>query len=238
VQQASDRQATFVADASHQLRTPLASLMLRLENLGADLPCDRNPELAELCEEVERMHRIVEGLLQLATVDQSRLCIEEVSLAELIEQRVRAAQPRAEALATKITFPVESMSPLAVSTDCTLVGSAFEAVLDNAIKFSPPDGEVRVAVAVDKDHAEVTVSDQGPGLPVQDLQRIGDRFWRSSRHQNVEGTGLGLAVARSMLEAVGGTLAFAANMPSGLTVTLRLPRAATTAPSSTSNGAS
>lgn len=237
VQQSSDRQASFVADASHQLRTPLASLMLRLENLGADLPPDRNPELVELHEEVERMHRIVEGLLQLATVDQTRLCLESVPLPELIDQRVRAAQPRADTLETKITFCAESASPLEISTDRTLVGSAFEAVLDNAVKFSPPGGEVTVTLAVEHEFASVTVSDQGPGLPAKDLARIGDRFWRSGRHQNVDGTGLGLAVARSMLEAVGGTLAFAANAPCGLSATLRLPRTATNSPSKTPSGA-
>ncbi len=232
VQQFSDRQASFAADASHQLRTPLASLMLRLENLGAELPPDHNPELVELYEEVERMHSIVEGLLQLATIDQTRLSIESVCLAELIDQRVRAAQPRAHALATKIALDTGPAGPLQVSTDCTLAGSAFEAMLDNAIKFSPQDGEVTVALAAEQDYAAVTVSDQGPGLPVKDLERIGDRFWRSSRHQNVDGTGLGLAVARSMLEAVGGTLAFAANAPSGLTVTMRLPLTTATAASS------
>jgi len=96
--------------------------------------------------------------------------------------------------------------------------------LDNAIKFSPPQGTVAVRVLLEPATVRCVVSDTGAGLLDSEFERIGDRFWRSKRHQNVHGTGLGLAIVRVLQEAVGGDLTFAPNTPSGLSVTLSLPR--------------
>lgn len=104
-------------------------------------------------------------------------------------------------------------------------GSALDAVIDNALKFGPEDSRVRVLVAVRRSEVAVTVSDAGPGLTAEELARAGDRFWRSARHQNVDGSGLGLSIARTLLQAAGGSLTFAPVQPTGLAVTLAVPRA-------------
>lgn len=96
-------------------------------------------------------------------------------------------------------------------------------MLDNALKFSPDGGTVAVTVRLGRDEVAVTVADQGPGLTEEELARVGDRFWRSTRHQNVDGSGLGLSIARTLLMAGGGSLEFAAAEPYGLAVTLALP---------------
>jgi signal transduction histidine kinase len=102
-------------------------------------------------------------------------------------------------------------------------GSALDAVLDNALKFSPEGGTVAVTVRLGRRDVTVTVADQGPGLTEEELSRVGDRFWRSARHQNVDGSGLGLSIARTLLLAGGGSLEFAAVEPTGLAVTLSVP---------------
>lgn len=117
-------------------------------------------------------------------------------------------------------------------------GSALDAVIDNALKFTPAGGVVTVVVTATAERIAVAVSDTGPGLTEEEAERIGDRFWRSPRHQNVDGSGLGLSIARTLLAANGGTLTFGPRAPGGagagdgtggaeggLTVTLSVPRA-------------
>ena len=109
--------------------------------------------------------------------------------------------------------------------DPVLFGSALDAVLDNAIKFSPPGGTVGVGVVPDGADIRVDVWDQGPGLSADELARVGDRFWRSASSQNVPGCGLGLSIARTLLDATGGRLRFAPAEGGGLRVSLSAPRA-------------
>ncbi len=103
-------------------------------------------------------------------------------------------------------------------------GSALDAVLDNALKFSPAGSTVRVGLTITRDEVTASVTDAGPGLTEEELARVGDRFWRSSRHQNVDGSGLGLSIARTLLLAGGGSLGFASAEPNGLSVLLTVPR--------------
>ncbi len=101
-----------------------------------------------------------------------------------------------------------------------------DAVIDNAIKFTPGGKSVAVRVAVDGERVAVAVADSGPGLTDDELARVGDRFWRSARHQNVQGSGLGLSIARALLSQGGGGIAFGRREPHGLEVTLTVPRTA------------
>jgi K+-sensing histidine kinase KdpD len=109
--------------------------------------------------------------------------------------------------------------------DPVLFGSALDAVLDNAVKFSPADGRVEVGVVEEEGSLRVDVCDEGPGLDAEDLARIGDRFWRGARHQNVAGSGLGLSIARTLLDATACQLAFAPRATGGLRVSLVAPMA-------------
>ena len=110
--------------------------------------------------------------------------------------------------------------------DAVALSSALDAVIDNAIKFTPGGKSVAVRVAVDGERVAVAVADSGPGLTDDELTRIGDRFWRSARHQNVQGSGLGLSIARALLSQGGGAIAFGRREPHGLEVTLTVPRTA------------
>lgn len=108
--------------------------------------------------------------------------------------------------------------------DPVALSSALDAVVDNALKFTPAGEEVTVAVASAGDTCTIVVADHGPGLTSEELERVGDRFWRSNRHQNIKGSGLGLSISRVLLAAGGGSIAYAPNEPHGLRVTVTVPR--------------
>ncbi|CAM5732022.1 histidine kinase OS=Streptomyces tendae OX=1932 GN=GUR47_34610 PE=4 SV=1 [Streptomyces tendae] len=95
------------------------------------------------------------------------------------------------------------------------------------MKFTPPEETVRVEVASAGDTATVVVTDNGPGLTDEELTRVGDRFWRSGRHQNVNGSGLGLSICRALLAAGDGAISFGHHDPHGLQVTVTVPRTGT-----------
>jgi signal transduction histidine kinase len=92
------------------------------------------------------------------------------------------------------------------------------------VKFTPEGGTVDVTVAADGDTTTVVVTDTGPGLTDEELARVGDRFWRSGRHQNIKGSGLGLSIVRALLLAGGGSIDYAHHEPRGLRVTVSVPR--------------
>ena len=219
---ALDQQKAFVADASHQLRNPLAALLLRVELLGFELPDGHEAELGGVREEGVRLARVLDDLLGLATAEHARPEPEPTDLAPLVLARMDAWRPVAEQRGIELVW---DGPPAALGmADPIGFGSALDAVLDNALKFSPPGGRVRLLVAVRREEVAVTVFDAGPGLDEEELDRVGDRFWRSPRHQNVDGSGLGLSIARTLLLAGGGELGFAPVEPTGLAVTLAVPR--------------
>ncbi|MFE0459735.1 sensor histidine kinase [Kitasatospora sp. NPDC058965] len=219
---ALDQQRAFVADASHQLRNPLSALLLRVELLGLELPEGHEAELAQVREEGTRLARVLDDLLGLATAEGSRPQPEPVDLTSLVLARVDGWQPVAQQRGIRLGSGTPSY--LKAWTDPIGFGSALDAVLDNALKFSPPGGTVAVTLRTGRREVLVTVTDDGPGLTEEELARAGDRFWRSPRHQNVDGSGLGLSIARTLLLAGGGSLEFAPAEPHGLAVTLSVPR--------------
>ncbi|MFE9427208.1 ATP-binding protein [Kitasatospora sp. NPDC006697] len=219
---AMDQQRAFVADASHQLRNPLAALMLRVELLGLELPEGHEEVLIGVREEGVRLARVLDDLLGLATAEGSRPTPEPVELTGLVLARVDAWQP--VAAQRGIRLGAGTPPPAPAWADPIAFGSALDAVLDNALKFSPEGAEVAVTVRAGREEVAVTVRDGGPGLTEEELARVGDRFWRSGRHQNVDGSGLGLSIARTLLLAGGGALDFAPAEPHGLAATLRVPR--------------
>ncbi|MGW6913582.1 sensor histidine kinase [Kitasatospora sp. NPDC054939] len=219
---ALDQQKAFVADASHQLRNPLAALLLRVELLGLELPQGHEEELEGVREEGTRLARVLDDLLGLATAEHARPEPEPTDLAALTLARVDAWRPVAEQRGIELAF---EGPPTAMGlADPIGFGSALDAVVDNALKFGPEGSRVRLLVAVHRKEVVVVVSDTGPGLTGEELARAGDRFWRSPRHQNVDGSGLGLSIARTLVQASGGSLTFAAVSPTGLAVTLAVPR--------------
>ncbi|WP_079032328.1 sensor histidine kinase [Streptomyces specialis] len=227
VEEVLRRQRAFVADASHQLRNPLSALLLRIDLLGLELPED-SEEVASVRAEGKRLARVLESLLDLAVAEHATADLRVTDVAALVAERVSAWRPVADrrGVALRLTGPAAATGwadPLGLS-------SALDAIVDNALKFTPGGGEVRVAVSAGRDAVTVETADDGPGLEDAELERIGDRFWRSGRHQNVSGSGLGLSIVAALLAAGGAGISYARNEPHGLRVTVTVPRDAPDGP--------
>ncbi|TDC27857.1 HAMP domain-containing histidine kinase [Streptomyces sp. 8K308] len=221
VEQVLEQQRAFVADASHQLRNPLAALLLRIDLLGLELP-DDNAEIASVRAEGKRLATVLDGLLDLALAEHSPADLATTDVAALVAERLAAWQPVAERRGVDLHFS----GPAAATGWADPVGlsSALDAIVDNALKFTPSGGEVALTVAAGGDQVTIVTADTGPGLDEAELERIGDRFWRSGRHQNINGSGLGLSIVGALLGAAGAAVAYDHNRPHGLRVTITLPR--------------
>jgi signal transduction histidine kinase len=212
-----DSQEAFVADASHQLRTPLTALRLRLENLEADVGPGGQESLAGARDEVERLARLVGDLLALARSD-----AEGEQAAALDVSAVAAG--RAEAWSALLD---EREVRLVVRTDGPVVARAgagrLEQVLDNllanALEVSSPGATIRVMVRRNGDGVEIHVVDEGPGMRAEERARAFDRFWRAG---GGDGSGLGLAIVKRLVEADGGEVELRAAEPHGIDAVVRL----------------
>ncbi len=203
-------QEEFVADASHQLRTPLTALRLRLENLGGDVSDSARPDLERALDEVERLSRLVDGLLALARADVSP--VERVDLAKLVEERIEVWS----ALAAEQGVKLEANVVGTASVGADRLGQALENLLSNALAVSPQGGTVLVSGS----HGELHVIDQGPGLSEEERERAFDRFWRGGKSGT--GSGLGLAIVKRLIEIDGGTVELRAAPGGGLDAVIRL----------------
>ncbi|MET8754522.1 HAMP domain-containing sensor histidine kinase [Streptomyces sp. NPDC004667] len=218
------RQRDFVADASHQLRNPLATLVLRMENVEPYIaPGPGRTEHARALDEAERLEELLDGLLALARVESGAAELRDQDAARAVRDRVAAWRPVFRDAGLELT--VHGLpDTLGVRALPDTVGRVLDALLDNAVKFVPGGGRVEVsarrAAAGD---AVVRVADDGPGVTPDQLPSLLRRFTRSPEHQNVRGSGLGLAIADELARAGGGRLTAGANVPRGLAVELRLP---------------
>ncbi|MCA6092514.1 HAMP domain-containing histidine kinase [Streptomyces sp. SCA3-4] len=221
VENVLDQQRAFVADASHQLRNPLSALLLRIDLLALDLP-EGHGEVASVQAEGKRLARVLDDLLDLALAEHDPGDPQLTDIAEIVTDRVGAWSPVADRERVSLTY----RGPAAATgwADPIALSSALDAVVDNALKFTPEHARVEVTVGVDGDRVHISVADGGPGLTEEELTRIGDRFWRSNRHQNVSGSGLGLSISRALLAATGATLSYEHNRPTGLRATIVVPR--------------
>lgn len=225
VEDVLEQQRAFVADASHQLRNPLSALLLRIELLALELPED-NEEIASVRTEGKRLAEVLDDLLDLALAEHTEADLRVTDIGALTAERVAAWTPTAEAKGVHL---VGDCPPTTAWADPVTLSSALDAVIDNALKFTPEDQGVEVKVASNGSTSTVVVSDHGPGLTDEELARVGDRFWRSGRHQNIKGSGLGLSISRALLEAGGGSISYDHHEPHGLTVTVSVPRNGPTA---------
>ncbi|WP_052851398.1 sensor histidine kinase [Streptomyces avicenniae] len=221
VEEVMEQQRAFVADASHQLRNPLAALLLRIDLLGLELP-EGNEEIASVKTEGKRLAKVLDGLLDLALAEHSAADLRLTDVAALVAERVASWRPVADQKDVDLMLG----GPVAVTGWADPVGlsSALDAVVDNALKFTPPGGEVTVMVSSSADHVRIETTDTGPGLDDGELERIGRRFWRSGRHQNVGGSGLGLSIVGALLAAGSARISYAHAEPRGLKVTVDVPR--------------
>ncbi|GGX16504.1 two-component sensor histidine kinase [Streptomyces malachitofuscus] len=220
VESVLEQQRAFVADASHQLRNPLSALLLRIELLALELP-EGNEEIASVQAEGKRLAQVLDDLLDLALAEHSEADLQVSDIGALAAERVAAWAPTAEAKGVSLTG---TCPPTTAWADPVALSSALDAVIDNAVKFTPEGEAVEVSVASNGDVSTVVVTDNGPGLTDEELTRVGDRFWRSGRHQNIKGSGLGLSISRALLAAGGGSIVYERHEPHGLRVTVTVPR--------------
>ncbi|MGD9792737.1 MAG: ATP-binding protein [Acidimicrobiia bacterium] len=208
-------QRAFVADASHQLRTPLTALRLRLDQMrnGPD-----DEILAAAGEETARLQRIVEGLLVLARGDGAREAAVPVDLRALLAERAEMWGPLAEEVGVTLGL---WCAPTVVRARAGAVEQAIDNLLDNAIDHAPPGTSVEIDVRPVDDWVEVHVIDHGPGMVESERARAFDRFWRG-RHPTTGGTGLGLAIVRQVIVMSGGQVELHETPGGGLDVMLRL----------------
>jgi signal transduction histidine kinase len=213
-----DSQQAFVADASHQLRTPLAALRLRLENLERDVQQAGRNDLDAALAEVERLARLVDSLLTLARADAAVPAAEPVDVAAVVAGRVEHWTPHAEAHGVA----------LAASVPAGLRGlgtpGALEQVLDNllsnAIAVAPEGTTVRIEAGAGAGDIDLHVVDEGPGMTAEQRARAFDRFWRAGPPG--QGTGLGLAIVHRLVTADGGSIELREAPGGGLDAAIRL----------------
>jgi two-component system, OmpR family, heavy metal sensor histidine kinase CusS len=209
--EASFRQATrFSADASHELKTPIAVMQGELENaLQAAAPGSAQQQLfSNLLEETQRLKIITRGLLLLAQADagQLRLTLEPVDLSAELSDIIEDARVLAADL--RLGFDLAIPPHLCVHADRGMVRTAVTNLLANAVKHNEPDGKVTLTLAAIGNHAVMAICNTGPGIPKEDQSRIFERFYRAGRasRHNAEGIGLGLSLAREIVRAHGGDL--------------------------------
>jgi len=200
-------QRAFVADASHQLRTPMTALRLRLENLETERG-DEEGDLAAAIAEADRLSRVVDGLLSLARADGTRPGRERVDVEAVLHERVDAWGPLAEergvALLDGASPPAGGSSAVRALACPGYLEQVLDNLLSNALDATPPGGAVTIRAERVGDDVEVHVVDTGPGMTATDRARAFDRFWRKDEGSR-DGTGLGLAIAAQLVRASGGS---------------------------------
>lgn len=219
----------FVADASHELRTPVANLLVAVEALKTQIDRDPNQAkavVADLEREAQRLRDLVEQLLDLSLVesDHVRLRLEPFSPGDVIERAVRPFQPRAAQAGVALDVEIPSRLPR-VKGDSERTVQVLTNVLDNALKFTPRGGRVTVRAWEHHGAVRIAVADTGPGIPAHDVPHIFDRFYKADKaRRGRAGTGLGLAIAKRLVEAQGGTITVESREGAGTQVVVALPR--------------
>ncbi|MFN8035925.1 MAG: ATP-binding protein [Acidimicrobiia bacterium] len=219
LEQLVDSQQAFVADASHQLRTPLAALRLRLEMLEGDVDGEAAEDLEGAVAEVQRLSRLVDGLLALARAEQQRSAVEPVDLVEVVAGRVAAWS----AFATEHEVTLDTRLPASVRVLATpgQLEQVLDNVLNNALEVAPAGSAIVVEGDRRADRVVLRVSDAGPGMPASQRAHAFDRFWRSPDTQRT-GTGLGLAIVHQLVVADGGDVVLEESAAGGLMVIVTL----------------
>ena len=228
LQQSLTAQRQLVSDASHELRTPLTSLRINSELLAAEpgLPeAERQEILDRVVAQVTELGQLVAGVTELARGDdfpsediaegeEPEAAPGDVDFAEVVEAALAGARrdwPR--------TVFTADLEPCLVRGHAERLRTAVRNLLDNAAKFGPPDGPVEVRL----DAGELTVRDHGPGIPLGDLPRVFDRFYRATTARAVPGSGLGLSIVRQVAAGYGGTVQAESAAGGGTLLRFRLP---------------
>ena len=226
LEEAEGRRRSLTADIAHELRTPTSNIQGYMEAIKDGLFQPEPETIDTIHEQSLLLSRLVDDLRLLAQVDGGELQLQrtQTRLEELVQSCVDALRPRAEAKGVSLAVDVAETLP-ELDLDPTRIAQAVGNLLDNAVTHTPEGGSVTVSAQAVADAVEVVVADTGPGIAPGDLQRVFDRFYRAdpSRSRSTGGTGLGLTIARRLVEAHGGSIEAESVVGQGSRFIIRLP---------------
>ena len=229
VREAWDTQKRFIADASHELKTPLTVILANNSILEASVSEPENRQWLESSRyEAERMHKLIEEMLFLAKSDEGgyKLSLGEVNLSEVAERCCLSFETVAFDQNVFIDSAVEP--DVNVTTDASMAERVFGVLLDNAVKHSPEGGTVRFSMTEDAKSVTVTVSNEGDPIPEDDMSHIFERFYKSDASRTSDsaksGFGLGLAIAHDIVEKLGGSIGVKSSEADGTVFTVVLKK--------------
>lgn len=215
----------FLAFISHELKSPLGRIKVALEMLSEKNSTD--PEAAHLLQGMEKdlseSERLIEQLLVLSRIEMQLPAIEpqEVDVVELVKNASDSLEPLASVAGVRLTREAERGFRVCGSAE--LLQRAFANILENAIKFSPRGGEIRTVIRSLPQAVELQFLDQGVGIEPQECEKVFEPFYRGKSSGNRQGSGLGLFLARRIIDLHGGAIAVSPNQPSGARVTITIP---------------
>lgn len=225
-----ERRKKFVSDASHELKTPLATIKLICDSLVTQEEPDMQVVkefLGDLSDEVDRLTRVIERLLALTKLDSGNTTakFESVDIVVMLGTIVRKLTTTADAKEIVLYAELDEENAQPLMLDYDKMWEAIYNIVDNAIKYSPEGGFVRVSLVFEEDKAVVRIEDNGPGIPEEESERIFERFYRldDSRARDTGGTGLGLAIAREAVIMHGGAIFVEGSEGIGSIFTIELP---------------
>lgn len=218
----------FVSNVSHELKTPLSSVKVLSESilLQEDVPKEMYVEfLHDINSEVDRMTAIINDLLTLVKLDQKEIPLnfKEGDLNQLMADIAKRLQPLADA--KEIELKMDYLKEIKADMDEMKLSLAISNLIDNAIKYTPEKGIVRVTLDADHQHAFITVADTGIGIPEDEVNRIFERFYRvdKTRDRETGGTGLGLSITHSTIMMHNGSIKVTSKEEEGTTILVRIP---------------
>jgi two-component system sensor histidine kinase SenX3 len=216
----------FVANASHELKTPAASIQAAAETLRA--VADDDPDAvsrfaAQLEREARRLSRIVADLLDLSRLESGSELTERVRVDAIVREEAERFDDAGREAGVRVT--VHAPAPATVTGSARDLSLLVRNLIDNAVRYTPPGGTVEIAVEAGEQDAVLSVRDTGVGIPARELPRVFERFYRVDRARSREtgGTGLGLSIVRHVAENHGGSVDVASELGTGTTFTVRLP---------------
>jgi len=230
LEHAETQRRNLTADVAHELRTPLHILQGNLEG-ALDGVYEASPEyFRSMLEETRLLQRLVEDLQTLAMAESGTLDFnfQELSIAELLEDVITSFSGRSEEAGVGLLMEgPQDREDLIVEGDWQRLDQVLGNLVNNALRYTPEGGEIRLGATREGDSVVVTIQDSGQGIPAEDLSYVFDRFWKGdkSRSRTSGGSGLGLAIARQLVTAHGGEISVESQVGEGTTFMVRLPAA-------------